>query len=248
MKFVKNVLSLLWKIYFGIYFLISAIFFYPIIFPFLFSEKGKNASFKLFVIWSWVVRILGFYRVKRLTNADLPNEPFIIVANHTSYLDIFLLPSILPKQRFLFLGKSEILQYPLLKTYFKRLNIAVYRDNPMKSARSFIRARKEMKKGWSLMIFPEGGIPDTDHPQMIPFKDGAFQLAKSAKVPIVPITFMNNYELLGEPESFFSNARPGKSLVHIHPFISKEKVVEMSKEELNSLCFDIISSPFLREK
>lgn len=247
MKFVKNILSLLWKIYFGIYFLLSALFFYPIIYPFLFSEKGKKASFKLFVAWSWVVRILGFYRVKRLTNATLPQEPFIIVANHTSYLDIFLLPSILPKQRFLFLGKSEILRYPLLKTYFKRLNIAVYRENPIKSARSFIRARKEMKKGWSLMIFPEGEIPETDHPQMIPFKDGAFQLAKSAKVPIVPITFMNNYELLGEPESFFSNARPGKSLVHIHPFIRKENVVKMSKEELNLVCFDVINSPFSSE-
>ncbi len=243
MTFLKNILSLLWKIYFGIYFLASAIIFYPIIFPFLFSEKGKKTSFKIFVTWSWVVRIMGFYPVKRLTNSKLPNEPFIIVANHTSYLDIFLLPSILPKQRFLYLGKSEILQYPLLKTYFKRLNIPVYRDNPMKSARSFIQARKEMKKGWSLMIFPEGEIPDTNLPQMIAFKNGAFQLAKSAKVPIVPITFMNNYELLGEPESFFSNARPGKSYVHIHPFISKKRVDELSKEELNTLCFKIVSAP-----
>lgn len=248
MIFIRNILSLLWKIYFGIYFLMSVLIFYPIIFPFLFSEKGKRASVKIFVVWSWVVRIFGFYNVKRLTNAELPKEPFIIVANHTSYLDIFLLPSILPQQGFLFLGKSEILKYPLLKTYFKRLHIAVYRDNPMKSARSFIHARKEVKNGWSLMVFPEGEIPNVKHPKMVPFKDGAFQLAKSAKVPIVPITFMNNHELLGEPESFFSNARPGTSLVHIHPYVSKKKVLTMSKGELNLLCFEIISAPFSLEK
>ena len=243
MIFLKNILSLIWKIYFGVYFLVTAIIFYPIIFPFLFSEKGKRASFKIFVVWSWTVRILGFYPVKRLTDSKLPKEPFIIVANHTSYLDIFLLPSILPKQRFLFLGKSEILQYPLLKTYFKRFNIPVYRDSPMKSARSFIQARKEMKKGWSLMIFPEGEIPDTELPKMIPFKDGAFQLAKSANVPIVPITFMNNYKLLGEPESFYANARPGTSYVHIHPFINKAQVGQLTKEELNTKCFEVVSTP-----
>ncbi len=243
MIFLKNILSFIWKIYFGVYFLVTAIIFYPIIFPFLFSEKGKRASFKIFVIWSWIVRILGFYYVKKLTDSKLPKEPFIVVANHTSYLDIFLLPSFLPHQPFLFLGKSEILQYPILKTYFKRLNIPVYRDSPIKSARSFIQARKEMEKGWSLVIFPEGGIPDTELPKMIPFKDGAFQLAKNTKAPIVPITFMNNFQLLGEPLDFFSNARPGLSYVHIHPFISKERVMQLSKDELNTLCFDIISSP-----
>ena len=243
MKLVKQLFSLIWKLYFGSCFAISALLFYPIIFPFLFSEYGKKTSFKLFVAWSWTVRIFGFYSVKRLTNAELPEGPFVIAANHTSYLDIFLLPSILPSNRFLFLGKSEILRYPLLKTYFKQLNIPVYRDNAMKSARSFIRARKEVKKGWSLVIFPEGGIPEVDHPTMIPFKDGAFQLAKSSKIPIVPLTYVNNYELMGELESFLSIARPGISYIHIHPFISKEKVVSMNKDELNELCFDIISAP-----
>ncbi len=248
MKLLKNIASLLWKMYFGICFVISAIFFYPIILPFLFSEQGKKKSFKLFVAWSWTVRIFAFIRVKKIVDAELPKEPFIITANHTSYLDIFLLPSILPTQRFLYLGKSEILHYPLLKTYFKRLNIPVYRNNAIKSARSFIRARKEMEKGWSLMIFPEGEIPEVEHPKMVPFKDGAFQLAKNAKVPIVPLTFMNNFELFGEPEVFFSKARPGTSYVYIHPFISKEQVMSLSKEELNKQCFDIIASPFRKNQ
>ena len=245
MRIVFTLLSLLWKLYFGILFLISLLFFYPIIFPFLFSERGKKISFKLFVVWSWAVRCFGFYFVKREVNNHLPEGPYIIVANHSSYLDIFLMPSILSSQPFLFLGKSEILKYPLIKTYFKRLNIPVYRGSSIKSARSLIRAAKEVRRGWSLVIFPEGGIPETEHPKLSPFKDGAFQLAKNVNVPIVPITFMNNYKLFSDPEHLFGPAGPGICKVHIHPTITVEEILTLSQEELNKKCFDTINAPIL---
>lgn len=136
MRIVLGILSLLWKLHIAVVFLVTAVFFYPLIVPFLFSDKGKLKSFRLFVAWSWSVRIFCFYFVKRKLKSEIPNEPYIIVANHASYLDIFLLYSIMSKQPFLFLGKSEILRYPLIKTYFKRLNIPIHRSNPIKSARS----------------------------------------------------------------------------------------------------------------
>lgn len=243
MGILRIFLSLLWKLYFTICFVISIVVFYPIILPFLFSEKGKKNSFKLFVAWSWSVRIFGFYPVKRMTNHDLPEGPYIIVANHTSYLDIFLLPSILPDNAFLFLGKSEILKYPLIKTYFKRLNIPVYREGGIKAAKSLIKASKEVKKGWSLVIFPEGKIPKNEHPKMIPFMDGAFQLAKSAKVPIVPLTFINNYRRFSDPEEMNGLAGPGFCKVFIHPFIDVEEINSLTKEELNKKCFDVVNAP-----
>ena len=247
MRIVRILFSLLWKVYFGIFFLISTLIFYPIILPFLFSEKGKKKSFKLFVAWSWCVRFFGMYPVTKIVNSSLPEGPFIIVANHASYLDIFLLPSILSKDAFLFLGKSEILKYPLIKTYFKRLNIPVYRGGGIKAAKSLIRAAKEIKNGWSLVIFPEGEIPEIEHPKMVPFLDGAFQLAKSAKVPIVPITFLNNYKRFSDPEEIFGPAGPGICKVYIHPFISQKEVIDLSKEELNEKCFDIVNGPILEK-
>ena len=245
MRIAIVLLSIVWKIYFGLCFLISTLLFYPIILPFLFSEKGKKRSFRLFVAWSWVVRIFGFYSVRKVKNFDIPKGPYIIVANHTSFLDIFLLPSIMPINPFLFLGKSEILRYPLIKTYFKRLNIPVYRGSGIRAARSLIKASKALKQGWSLAIFPEGGIPDNYHPKMIPFKDGAFQLAKSANVPIVPVTFLNNYRLLSDPEKIFSSARPGRSEVFIHQYVSVEEVQSLSKRELNEKCFSIVNGPIV---
>ncbi|MBL1280004.1 MAG: 1-acyl-sn-glycerol-3-phosphate acyltransferase [Fluviicola sp.] len=225
--------------------MISTLIFYPIILPFLFSEKNKKKSFKLFVAWSWCVRFFGFYPVKKVIDSEFPKGPFVIVANHTSYLDIFLLPSIMSKHPFLFLGKSEILRYPLIKTYFKRLNIPVYRGGGIKAAKALISASNEIKKGWSLVIFPEGEIPKIEHPKMIPFMDGAFQLAKNAKVPIVPITFLNNYKRFSDPEEVTGPAGPGICKVYIHPFISAEEVTTIGKEELNKKCFDIVNGPII---
>ena len=239
---------MLWKTYFGICFLISLFIFYPIIFPFLFSEKGKKKAFKLFVAWSWCVRIFGFYPVKKMVNNPLPEGPYIIVANHASYLDIFLLPSILPTHPFLFLGKSEILKYPLIKTYFKRLNIPVYRGKRVRAAKSLIIASKALKKDWSLVIFAEGEIPKgITHPKMVPFMDGAFQLAKNAKVPIVPVTFLNNYKRFSDPEEMDGPAGPGICKVYIHPFISVEEIASLDKEKLNQKCFDVVNGPILEK-
>jgi len=191
--------------------------------------------------------ILCFYRFEKLSNNPLPEAPYIIVANHSSYLDIFFMPALMSKNKYLFLGKSEILKYPLIKTFFKRLHIPVFRDNPIKAGKSLVRARQELKNGWSLVIFAEGEIPNDDSPKMIPFKDGAFRLAKKAKVPIVPITFLTNYKLLSDPDNITGPASPGASKLHIHPFISKEEVVSLSQEELMKKCFDIINEPILKQ-
>ena len=247
MIIVRIIVSVLWKCYITIIFSITAILFYPLIVPFLFSDKLKKHTFPLFVAWSWSMRIFCFYFVVKKMNSTLPNAPYIIVANHISYLDIFLLPSILPKNRFLFLGKSELLRYPLIKTYFKKLHIPVFRQNKLKAAKSLIKSKRELKKGWSLVIFPEGGIPSLNNPKMIKFKEGSFQLAKSSDVPIVPITFINNHKLLNNLSNIKGNARPGLSFVYIHPFISKEEVRRLSQRELANKSFKIIESALIQE-
>ena len=188
-------------------------------------------------------RVLGFYHVKKIQNEKLPAGPFILVGNHISYLDIFLLYSIIPNHPFLFLGKSEILSYPIFRTYFNGMNIPVYRNNKMKSGRSVIQTHRKIENGWSIVIFPEGGIPQGNKQTMIPFKEGAFQIAKKAGLPIVPITFINNHKLLSDPSYILGPARPGISKLHIHSFISKEEVSSLTVESLKDKCFDIINAP-----
>ena len=107
-------------------------------------------------------------------------------------------------------------------------------------------AEKEMKNGWSIAIFPEGGIPDYDNPKMVPFKTGAFKLAKSLNRPIVSITFVNNYFLFSDPSEILGPARPGISKVVIHDVISAEEVSKSSVEELCDKSFHLINDPLIK--
>ena len=193
------------------------------------------------------MRLFCFYRVKKVIDSPIPEGPYIIVANHSSYLDIFFMYSILPKHPFLFLGKGEILSYPIIRTYFKGLNIPVYRKDRSKAATSFILAKKAVKEGWSLVIFPEGGIPDEGSPAMIPFKKGAFKLAKALDVPIIPVTFTNHYKLFSDPTNILGPARPGISKVLIHEAIKPEVIAEMTELEVLNVCFDKINEALLKE-
>lgn len=236
----------MWKCYVGIIFSFFAVCLYPFFWVLLVRHSWKKKSFKLFVLWSWLMRVFCFYSVKKIHNENLPEGPYIIISNHTSYLDIFFMYSIMPKHPFIFMGKGEILNYPLIKTYFKGLNIPVNRENSAQAAKAFIQAKQAVKEGWSLVIFPEGGIPTHNIPKMVPFKNGAFKLAKSVSIPIIPITFENNHILFSDPMDFKGSAHPGVSLVHIHPFLSKNFIESHTEQTLRECCFDTINKPLLK--
>ncbi len=145
------------------------------------------------------------------------------------------------------MGKSEILSYPLVKTFFKKLNIPVHRNDRMKAAKSFIQAKTAVQCGWSIVIFPEGGIPDDNLPEMVEFKSGAFKLSKNAQIPIVPITFLDHYHMFSDPDQLLGYAHPGISRIYMHDVISVEQQNELTEAELSDLVFAILAGP-LRER
>jgi 1-acyl-sn-glycerol-3-phosphate acyltransferase len=78
---------------------------------------------------------------------------------------------------------------------------------------------------------------------MLPFKAGAFRLAKELEAPLLPLTFMNNYKLFSDPTVWFGPARPGLAVVHIHPLITREEVKALTEDALLEKCFATIASP-----
>lgn len=243
MQKIRGVLGLIYKLYIAIVFFVFALFFYPFFWIVQLKSSWRKKGFTVFIIWSWLIRFFCFYVVRYKARAVLPKGPFIIIANHSSYLDIFLLPSMLPQHPFSFLGKAEILKYPIVRTYFKALNIPVYRKDKSKAGQALVQAQKAMQEGWSIVIFPEGTIPEENIPQMMPFKNGAFRLAKNLKVPILPLTFTQNFHLFSDPTQWLGPAHPGFVDVHIHPYISAQEVEDSSIETLSEKCFELIEAP-----
>lgn len=242
MNVLVGVLGLFWKLYVGLVFCLTAVLFYPIITPFLFAKKSKRFAFYLMVTWGFVFRTLCLYASWVKGRNHIPDTPHVIIANHTSYLDIFLIYSLFPSTPFLIMGKSEILKYPLIKTYIKRLNIPVYRGSRSMARKSVDAGINAIREGWSLLIFPEGGIPDHDPPKLMRFKSGAFQIAKEAGVAILPVTFVNHHLLFSDPTIILGRAHPGVSKVIIHPAIPAERVAELSIDELKKMAFLQINS------
>jgi 1-acyl-sn-glycerol-3-phosphate acyltransferase len=82
---------------------------------------------------------------------------------------------------------------------------------------------------------------------MVPFKDGAFKLAKALNIPIVPLTFTNNYQLFTDPSEILGSARPGVSRLYINKPISIMEIQEMEVSELRTMGFDLVNAPILKE-
>ncbi|HEY1939910.1 MAG TPA: lysophospholipid acyltransferase family protein [Candidatus Angelobacter sp.] len=122
------------------------------------------------------------------------SKPQVYVVNHLSALDIPVLYAHLPFQ-FRILAKKELFRYPFMGWHLRRSGqIPVVLENPKASVRSLNLAVAALRKGKSLVIFPEGGrSPDG---QLHPFMGGAFYAAVKAQVDVVPIALVGTYEML----------------------------------------------------
>jgi 1-acyl-sn-glycerol-3-phosphate acyltransferase len=116
------------------------------------------------------------------------------VVNHLSAFDIPVLYSYLPFQ-FRILAKKELFRYPFMGWHLRRSGqIPVVLENPKASVRSLNMSVAAIRKGKSLVIFPEGGRSPSG--QLQPFMGGAFYAAVKAQVDVVPVVLVGTYEML----------------------------------------------------
>jgi 1-acyl-sn-glycerol-3-phosphate acyltransferase len=235
----------LWKILFILNFILGLVLLYPF-FALLLSGKRYRTTFKLMRFWAkWVLLVPGvFYKIKREVDpADLP-EPCVYVANHTSYLDIVMSYVVVPKY-FVYLGKAEIEKAPLLRIFFRKMNIYVDRKTRTGSYAAFQQAAEKLRNGESVFIYPEGTIESWGRLKL--FKNGAFRLAIGNQVPIVPITFLDNWKLLQNGGFFKASGRPGISHVVIHKPVPTKGMTEEDLIPLRHKVREIIAAD-LRQK
>jgi len=139
------------------------------------------------------------------------------------------------------MGKAELLKVPLFNRFFERMNIPVNRKSVTASHRAFLRAGADLDKGSSITLFPEGTIHHTG-PRMGRFKSGPFRLAIEKQVPIVPITFLNNWILL--PDDYHRSAgRPGMARVIVHEPIETKGLTLQDLQALQQRVYDVIDAP-----
>lgn len=141
-------------------------------------------------------------------------KSYMLVANHTSILDIMLMLRI-SKNPFVFVGKKELATIPIFGFFYKRVCILVDRNDPGSRTSVYRRAQKRLHTLLSICIFPEGGVPD-EAVILDEFKDGAFKMAIAHKIPIVPITLLDTKKRF--PFRFLGGI-PGSLHVKVHIFV-----------------------------
>ncbi|MBS1646022.1 MAG: 1-acyl-sn-glycerol-3-phosphate acyltransferase [Bacteroidetes bacterium] len=169
---------------------------------------------------------------------DIP-QPCVIVSNHASYLDIIVSYFII-KNYFVFMAKFELNKAPLFNIFFKDMQISVDRASKTASHKAFLRAGLEIDAGHSVFVFPEGTISSDG--VLKNFKNGAFKLAIEKQVPVLPITFLNNWRLLQNGGFFKSYGRPGISKAVVHPPISTKGMGEENIVPLRQQVYSIIAT------
>lgn len=166
------------------------------------NKPSKVYAFVLAVAQGLLKSILpvkyhGLEHVKDL------QAPYILMANHTTMLDPFMMAVAIPQYQIRFIGKKELWKIKPFAWFANAIRaIPVDRHNTdMEAMRACMRVTRE---GHVLGIFPEG----TRHHQglMTELESGVAMIALRSKVPLVPVyiagklgLFRTLHVYVGEP-------------------------------------------------
>ena len=149
----------------------------------------------LFGARAWL--LLSGVRV-RVTGLELldPKQTYVFVSNHRSYLDTAAM-FIYTGRRIGLLAKKELLKVPVLGVGMGFVNVmAIDRTNRESAIRTTEAAAKRIRSGISFAVFVEGTRAKPG--ELLPFKKGAFYMARQAGVPVVPVAIKNSDVLMGK--------------------------------------------------
>jgi 1-acyl-sn-glycerol-3-phosphate acyltransferase len=214
MIYLKTLGRVIWKSYFLVNFFVTMFFLYPVFRFLVAKEKRFKTAFKLTRWYGKYLIYSSGVRYEVILRKELPSPPFVICPNHTSYLDIIMLYCAFEKH-FVFIGKQELSKVPLFNVFFKnKLNILVDRKSKISSYRSLIDLSNYLDNNTSVAIFPEGTV-SVNAPVLTSFKNGPFKLAVDKNVPLIPVTFINNWNLFQRGSFTKGKAGPGKAKIII---------------------------------
>lgn len=158
-------------------------------------RRAAMAAVKINPLWD--------FHVSGVMISD-PRRPYVAVANHESFADIFLLSHLPWEMKWL--SKDAIFKIPFMG-WMMRLagDIAVKRGSRASRGQALEECRDRLRKKVSVIILPEGTRSPTG--ELLPFHDGAFRLAVEEGVPILPIAVAGTRNAMPKDSLLFNRAR-----------------------------------------
>src|SRR5688572_29287911 len=133
-----------------------------------------------FAFARWGAGLLRTARVELQIVGVPPRAPFLLVANHTSYLDVPVLAAL---GNGCFVAKAEIARWPVIGPLARGMGTVFVERG---ARRAVLQASGEIEqrlaKGYGVFLFPEGGIPS--EPELGEFRGSLLESALRAAVPV----------------------------------------------------------------
>jgi len=214
---VRKVLTIVTRIF-------STICLFFIALPLVPFDRNGTTLNKLGKLWALLqLRVAGI-EVTINGGEYISQPPYIIMCNHQSELDIFVLLASL-NIPIKWMAKKELFTLPFLGWLLRiGKNISVDRTNPRKALQAIREAADRIQEGMNVVVFPEGTWSSDGN--LLPFKMGAFILALRTRIPILPIAIKGTRLL--QPEGAFVPVKKGLVQIRIgEPIdIKKEEFVD----------------------
>ncbi len=141
---------------------------------------------------------------------DILRRAYVVVANHESQADPFLLSWLPWDMRWV--AKEELFRTPLTGWAMHLGGDIQLRRGEGDSVRAMMRACEDaLAGGIPVMMFPEG--TRSKDGELLPFKDGAFDLAIRAGVPVLPIAIAGTRQMRPKHSRWFGKAHAGARIL-----------------------------------
>lgn len=244
MKVLKNILGRIFALWGILIFVISLIVVYI---PFLIisvQEEPKRTInlFKIFRVWmNFFFVFTGIRRIFKGKELFKQGENYIIICNHTSYMDIPLVSPGIPGPNKT-IAKVEMAKIPVFGRIYQSGSVLVDRKNEQSRKKSFAKMKEVLEMGLHMCIYPEGTRNKTTQP-LQRFHDGAFRLAVDTGKPIMPAVIFYTNKVLPRHKTFYF--WPHRVEMHfLTPISSVGKTTEQLKQE----SFDIMYEFFVQHQ
>ena len=174
----------------------------------------------------WGPRLYSHWKVRvvRTDETVLPPGGVLFVSNHEGYGDIPGFMEAIRDKQFGFVAKDELTKIPVFSKWIVRIrSIMLLRDDPRIALKVFAEGEDMLKRGFSIVIFPEGTRAKGQG--MRPFAKGSLRMAMRAGVPIVPVATHGSWDC------FEGSGYPHPGVVRFHVFPPIETAGRAKSEE-----------------
>ncbi len=256
MKVVQKILLFLYNIYALLLFiaLMLVIFPFAILASFFGNIRGGNLIYRLCMLWAdaWFL-LVGMIHKNIYESPHDASRSYLFISNHISFLDAAVIVKT-HRRPVRPLGRKETAKIPIFGYIYKRAIVTVDRGDTRDRAKSVRVLKSIIKKGVSIVIFPEGTFNETHEP-LKSFYDGAFRIAIETQTPIKPVLFLDTYNRMhyrgiftltpGKCRSVFLEEIPVEGLTLADVPALKQKtwtIMEKKLREYNAAWIGVSSS------